>query len=120
MNPDLLKRKTPGADAAMSDSRWSNLDVFTRYLTEHFIICVPSRETHPLILRLVGHRSHVSLTLSEWAKKQNILCIMPAHTSHLCQPLEVVCFGHFQKMYNAQGHRETSAAITRYNICDIS
>ena len=124
LNLDLLKGKTPGTDAAMSDSGWSNLEVFTRYLTEHFIKFVPSRETHPLILLLDGHRSHVSLTLAEWAKKQNIiLFVLPAHTSHLCQPLDVACYGPFQKMYNAQCHkviRETSAAITRYNICEIS
>ena len=123
MNFDLLKGATPGASGTVSDNGWSNLAVFHRYLTEHFIQFVPGRGSS-LLLLLDGHKSHVSLTLADWAKKNNIVMfILPAHTSHILQPLDVACYGPFQRMYYAQCHkvmRQVSATITKYNICDIA
>ncbi|KAH3896206.1 hypothetical protein DPMN_020379 [Dreissena polymorpha] len=77
------------------------MDVFRKYLTEHFIHFVPGRGNHKILVLLDGHRSHVALTLDEWAKDNNvILYILPAHTSHILQPLDVGCYGPFQKMYH--------------------
>ena len=119
MNTDLLQGASPGTSGTISETGWSNLDVFHTYLTNHFIKFVPGRD-HPLLLLLDGHRSHTSLILADWAKKNIIVMfILPAHTSHLLQPLDVACYGPFQRTYHAQCHRiirETSAAITKYNI----
>jgi hypothetical protein len=38
---ELLKDAAPGTDASMSDSRWSNTDIFRRFLMEHFIKYIP-------------------------------------------------------------------------------
>lgn len=123
--PDLLKGASPGADGMMSDSGWVNADVFRHYMKEHLTKFLPHRDAgqHVLIV-LDGHKSHISLDLVEWAKQQNIvLFILPAHTSHILQPLDVGCFGPFQRMFNSTCHRfirDTSATITRYNICELS
>ena len=123
MNLDLLNGASAGVNGTVSDNGWSNLVVFHKYLTEHFINFVPGRD-HKVLLLLDGHKSHVSLTLADWAKQHNIvLSILPPHTSHLLQPLDVACYGPFQRMYHAQCHkfiRQTPAAITRYNICTIA
>lgn len=67
------------------------------------------------MLLLDGHKSHVSVGLVEWAKLKNIIIfILPAHTSHILQPMDVGCYGPFQRMYNAECHkfmRQTSSAI---------
>jgi hypothetical protein len=124
MNYDLLKGSSAGASGTVSDSGWSNMDVFRKYLTEHFIQFVPGRGDQKVLLLLDGHRSHVALTLAEWAKDNNvILYILPAHTSHILQPLDVGCYGPFQRMYHVQLHkyiRQTHAAITKYSIAEIS
>jgi hypothetical protein len=40
-----------------------------------------------------GHISHISLTLSDWAKNNNVaLFVLPSHSSHLALPLDVVIF----------------------------
>jgi hypothetical protein len=53
-----------------------------------------------------GHSTHISVGLLEWAKSTNIVIfILPAHTSHLLQPLDVACFGPFERMYNNVCHR---------------
>ena len=47
--------------------------------------------------------------------------VLPAHTSHLLQPLDVGCFGPFQRIYDSECHkfiRQTSTVITQ--ICSIA
>jgi hypothetical protein len=52
----------------------------------------------PDALPLDGHSTHISVGLLEWAKSMNIVIfILPAHTSHLLQPLDVACFGPVQQ-----------------------
>jgi hypothetical protein len=49
-------------------------------------------------LLMDGHSTHISVGLLEWAKSMNIVIfILPAHTSHLLQPLDVACFGPVQQ-----------------------
>lgn len=123
MNADLLKGASPGASGTVSETGWSNTEVFRQYLTEHFLNFVPER-TNKILLLLDGHQSHIALDIADWAESNNIvLFILPAHTSRLLQPLDVACYGPFQRMYYAQCHkgiRRTSAAITKYNLCEIA
>ena len=124
MMPDLLTGASPGADGCMSDSGWSNSEVFRDYLQMHFMKFVPSHSDQKILLILDGHKSHVSVGLVEWANTQGIiLYILPAHTSHLLQPMDVGCYGPLQRIYNSLCHkfmRETSGTITRYNICELA
>ena len=124
MMPDLLTGASPGANGCMSDSGWSNSEVFRDYLQMHFMKFVPSHSDQKILLILDGHKSHVSVGLVEWANTQGIiLYILPAHTSHLLQPMDVGCYGPLQRIYNSLCHkfmRETSGTITRYNICELA
>ena len=48
----------------------------------------------PILILYDGHKSHISLTLTDWAKKHNvILFVLLPHTSHVKQPLDVGVFG---------------------------
>ena len=124
MNPDLLRDGSPGVNGTVSESGWSNSEVFRKYLAEHFLRFVPGRQGSKVLLLLDGHRSHVALTLADWAVQNNvILFILPAHTSHILQPLDVGCYGPFQRIYHILSHklmRQTYAAITKDNICQIA
>ena len=43
--------------------------------------------------------------------------------SHILQPMDVGCYGPFQRLYNAECHKlmsQISGAITRYNVCQIA
>ena len=71
-------------------------------------ILVRETELH-LLLFLDGHKSHISLDLLEWAKERKIiLFILPAHTSHILQPLDVSCYGLLHKMYNSECSQNTT------------
>lgn len=124
MRPELLNGASPGTNGTMSETGWSNGVIFREYLENHFLKFVPRRDNEKVLLLLDGHRSHVSVNLVEWAKQQGIIIfILPAHTSHILQPMDVSCYGPLEKIYNNLCHklmRESSANITRYNVCDVA
>ena len=105
MRSDLLEGTSPGADGDVSETGWSNGQVFRKYLQNHFIKYIP-RDDHYALLLMDGHSTHVSVGLIEWAKEHRIiLYILPAHTSHLLQPLDVGCYGPLQRVYNNECHK---------------
>ena len=124
MMSDLMTDSTPGADDCVTDSGWSNSEVFRNYLENHFLKFVPCHIDQKILLLLDGHKLHISVGLVEWANAQGIiLYILPAHTSHRLQPMDVGCYGLLQRIYNSLCHkfiRETSGAITRYNVCELA
>ena len=71
-----------------------------------------------------GHKSYISVDFIDWAKEQKIiLFVLPAHTSHILQPLDVACFGPFQKIYNNKCQklmRTGPASISRYDVCKLA
>jgi hypothetical protein len=55
------------------------------------------------LLVLDGHESHHSDAFEEYCKEHNIVTLcMPAHSSHILQPLDVGCFGPLKKAYGRQ------------------
>ena len=121
---DLMNGATPGAAGTVSESGWSNTEIFKQYLTEHFLKFVPGRNDDYVLLLLDGHKSHIAVDIIHWAQQHNIIIhILPAHTSHILQPLDVGCYGPLQRIYNNECHktiRQNSSVITRYNICELA
>ena len=124
MLPELLQGSAPGAVGTVSDSGWSNSAIFGQFLSDHFLQFVPVDDGKPVILMMDGHKSHISIGLVEWAQERNIvLFILPAHTSHILQPLDVGCFGPLQVIYDNLCHkfmRDNHSTITRYNVCALA
>lgn len=120
MMTDLMDGATPGAVGRVSDSGRSNRELFREYLEEHFLKYVSMKADQKALLLLNGHKSHISVGLLQWAKERNIiLFIVPAHTSHILQPLDVGCYGPMQRKFNAECHiftRESQCVVTRYNV----
>jgi hypothetical protein len=55
------------------------------------------------LLVLDGHESHHSDAFEEYCKEHDIVTLcMPAHSSHILQPLDVGCFGPLKKAYGRQ------------------
>jgi hypothetical protein len=52
------------------------------------------------MLIINGHKSHNSAEFQQYCKDQKIISLcMPAHSSHLLQPLNVGCFSPLKKAY---------------------
>ncbi|KFY29511.1 hypothetical protein V491_00001 [Pseudogymnoascus sp. VKM F-3775] len=55
------------------------------------------------ILVLDGHESHESAEFQEYCKAHNIITLgLPAHSSHLTQPLDMGCFSVLKRAYGRQ------------------
>ncbi|XP_065941319.1 uncharacterized protein [Magallana gigas] len=124
MRSELMEGSTPGAAGDVTESGWSNSVIFLQYLQSHFVHYVSGGLDEPVLLLLDGHRSHVSVAAVEWAKEHNIvLHVLPAHTSHSLQPMDVGCYGPLQKIYNNLCHqkmRATSTVITKQDVCALA
>ncbi|VDI00073.1 Hypothetical predicted protein [Mytilus galloprovincialis] len=122
----LLDGTPPGSDGQCSKSGWSNSEIFKMYLEKHFLKYVSHDVSGtPLLILFDGHRSHVSLTLQDWAESKNIiLFILPPHCSHILQPLDIGCFGPLKACYNREAQlfmrKNPGCKITRYNIGQMS
>ena len=93
-------------------------------MENHLLKYLPERNAkNPVLLLYDGHKSHVNLDIIEWAKQELVLFVLPAHTSHVLQPLDVGCFGPFERIFNNMSHKfmreNCGQSITRYNICSI-
>ena len=86
MQEGLLEDASAGVSGTMSESRWSNIEIFRQYMQEHVIKYLPGRSENSYALVLYdSHKSHVPLPLIEWEKQNNIiLSVLPPPT---LQPL---------------------------------
>lgn len=125
MRTELMEGATPGAYGTVSDSGWSNGEIFRKYLQEHFLSFTQGRDPlQPILLLYDGHRSHISMELIEWAQGNNIiLFVLPPHTSHVLQPLDVGCFGPFQKIYDNLRHKfiryNLQSTVPKHAVCEL-
>ncbi|MES9884138.1 MAG: hypothetical protein ABW185_25105 [Sedimenticola sp.] len=125
-NQELMNGAAPGSRGVMSDSGWSNSDIFRGYLSDHFLPNIGTGEDGQHILLIYdGHASHISSSLIEWAKSHNIiLFVLPAHTSHILQPLDVGVFGPFKRYYYSECatfmRDNIGQKVTKYEMCHIS
>ena len=124
--PELLNGATPGYTGTMSDTGYSNTEIFSSYIKEHLIKYFQSRDHEQSILLLYdGHFSHISLSLIEWAQTNNIvLFVLPLHTSHILQSMDVGCFGPFETLYQQEVHKfmrhSIGRSVTRYDVCELA
>ena len=86
---------------ALSDNGWTNDDLGLQWVRTVFDPITTSRTvgTHRLLI-LDGHGSHGTPEFDAFCKEKNIITLcMPAHSSHLLQPLDVGCFSPLKSAY---------------------
>jgi hypothetical protein len=72
------------------------------------------------LLILDGHASHHSADFEACCEENNIITLcMPAHSSHLLQPLDVGCFGPLKKAYGREIERLIRCSITHVSKTDF-
>lgn len=78
----------------VSPKRWTNDEIGLQWVADHFIplICGIKRELWQLLI-MDGHGSHITAKFDDIYMENNVLLIvMPAHSSHLLQSLDVGIF----------------------------
>ena len=125
---EFLSGASTGADGLMSETGWSNSGTFETYITKHLTkyASLDADRDRPVTLILYdGHKSHINLTLTKWAKERNvILYVLPPHTSHLTQPLDVGVFGPFKNLYYRECqrymHENPGMSVTKYEVASLT
>src|SRR5271156_175661 len=84
-----------------SDNGWTTDKITLDWLQRHFIPLTRTRTVGRYrLLILDGHGSHLTPEFDTACLENDIISIcMPAHSSHLCQPLDVSIFSPLKKSY---------------------
>jgi hypothetical protein len=87
---------------AISDNGWTNNQLGLEWI-QHFHENTKKCKGKWRLLIFDGHGSHQTAEFRDFCLQNCILTLcMPAHTSHILQPLDVSCFGPLKKVYGSQ------------------
>ena len=117
-----MKNEVPGTRFAVSDNGWVNNELFSFFLTKHFMENAVS--FRPLLLLLDGHSTHFEPKSLELARKNEIIVFcLPPHTTHVCQPLDCSFFKPLKEHWRDECHKfyqkNPGLVISKYNFCGI-
>lgn len=86
-----------------SSNGWTTNTIGVDWI-KHFHECTKDRNKGIYrLLILDGHKSHHSTAFELFCQKNKIITLcMPAHSSHILQPLDVGCFGPLKRAYGRQ------------------
>ena len=103
----------PNCVIAVSDNGWTTNQLGVEWI-QHFDKHTKVRKKGRYrLLILDGHESHHSDEFEQYCKDNDIVTLcMPAHSSHLLQPLDVGCFGPLKTVYGAEIEHLVRARIT--------
>jgi hypothetical protein len=92
------------AHFTVSQNGWSNNAIGLMWLQQVFErYTKPKRETQKRLLIVDGHSSHVNMAFINWADEHGIiLLILPPHTTHRLQPLDVGLFQPLSTYYSLE------------------
>jgi hypothetical protein len=101
----------------VSNNGWTTDEIGIRWLQKLFIPSTNSRvRGRYQLLILDGHGSHLTPQFDRICTENNIIPVcMPAHSSHLLQPLDVGCFAVLKRAY---GRFVSDLARNAYNHID--
>jgi hypothetical protein len=96
----------------LSENGWTNNQLGLDWL-RHFDRSTKDRSIGSYrLLILDGHESHHSAEFMRYYEENKIITLcMPAHTSHLLQPLDIGCFGPLKKAYGREIERLIGCSI---------
>ena len=99
-----IKAGKHGVHVSSSPSGWTNNDIGLAWLEQVFdrYTKAKARRSYRLLI-LDGHGSHITMDFIEYCDRNKILlAILPPHSTHTLQPLDVVLFKPFSSAYSAE------------------
>jgi hypothetical protein len=110
-----------GWKIGLSANGWTTDEIGLNWLQNHFIPHIQGRSKGKYrLLVLDGHGSHLTAQFDQICKEHNIIPIcMPAHSSHLLQPLDVGCFAPLKRAYGGLVESLTRNGINHIDKLDF-
>jgi hypothetical protein len=88
----------PGSMFRYSDNGWITQAIYLEWFRYFIQVIPPAR---PVLLIEDGHASHIGIEVIELARENDVhLLCLPAHTSHILQPLDIGVFQSFKSNYS--------------------
>lgn len=111
LSPLWIRDEIPGSRYGVSDKGWIDQE----------LNAVSQR---PLLLLLDGHSSHFEPKTIQFAKDNDVVIfVLPPHTTHECQPLDVSFFGALKRHWQQSCHQFYQAnhgvVISKLNFCKV-
>jgi hypothetical protein len=105
----------------VSPNGWTSDEIGLRWLEKLFIPSTFSRlKGRYRLLILDGHGSHLTPKFDEMCEKNDIIPIcMPAHSSHLLQPLDIGCFAVLKRSYGRMVETKMRNGINHIDKLDF-
>ncbi|RKK94037.1 hypothetical protein BFJ70_g17721, partial [Fusarium oxysporum] len=105
---------------ATSQNGWINNELGLGWL-KRFDRSTTNRSTRPYrLLILDGHESHHSADFERYCRDHKIITLcMPAHASHLLQPLDIGCFAVLKKAYGREIEHLIRCSITHISKAEF-
>lgn len=122
LNYQWTREEIPGTRYGVSDSGWTDRDLFRGWLMDHFLThAVGGR---PLLLLVDGHSSHYDPDTIRFAKEHNVIIFcLPPHTTHEAQPLDISFFGplkiHWREVCHVFLQSSPGKVVTKYNFVEL-
>ncbi|CAF1484880.1 unnamed protein product [Didymodactylos carnosus] len=92
LSPTWCNGGPVGTTYNVSESGWINETLFTTWFETSFIPYTAAVE-RPILLIMDDHAAHINIKTIELAKQHHIiLLLLPPHTTHALQPLDVATF----------------------------
>ncbi|XP_033728930.1 uncharacterized protein LOC117318038 [Pecten maximus] len=103
LSKEMRSSGIQGTKYRVSPTGWSNSVLFFYFFKNHFLKHVTIR---PCILLYDGHSTHINIDVIEAAREEDVhLFVLPPHSSHCLQPLDVAGFSPPKCSLNAQIHK---------------
>jgi hypothetical protein len=101
---DAINARKHEVFVTSSPSGWSNNDVELAWLEQVFDRCTKAKARRLYRLLIVdGHGSHLTMIFLEYCHRNRILvAILPPHSTHTLQPLDVVMFKPLSGAYSSE------------------
>lgn len=105
----------------LSPNGWTSDETGLRWLQKCFIPATTSRKVgrHQLLV-IDDHGSHLTPQFNKVCNDNNMIAIcMPAHSSHLLQPLDIGCFGPLKRAYGSLVDSKMRLGFSHINKLDF-
>ncbi|KAJ8941908.1 hypothetical protein NQ314_010253 [Rhamnusium bicolor] len=123
----ILDSSDPSWHVTKSDSGWMKSHVFIEYVTTKLLPWLQSQNTKfPVIFFVDGHKSHLTMELSQFCHKHDIILYsLPPNTTHLMQPADVGVFKPLKSEWKKIIHQwlrkpeNINSAVTKTTFCPL-
>lgn len=109
-----------GSHIEVSQNGWTTDEIGLRWLRTLFIPTIQRSQGAWRLLILDGHNSHLTPQFDQICEQNKIIPLcMPAHSSHLLQPLDIGCFSVLKRAYSKEIETEIRAGVNSISELDF-